>query len=267
MAENSWQTKLPREIINVIIANTHDLTTLKHWAVVDKKSKVVAERILWQSIAIDIERTNNNWFLPPEGTTNPLWIIQKEQVQQENLACFRDPSGTNDPPLYYRNTLVTHILLKTNFEVSGQYPEDGIFEEMTIRMFPNLTSARIDGIANQLVWDTLLKLPALRSLRLWRISWQPEQLSSFHGVSRLQALQIGMLLPQEALGLGEAVRQSNLRVLHINSTDVYMTSQGGSVLANFFTGLAAASAENMEESDHGFPSSLVELAIEDHCHE
>jgi hypothetical protein len=164
-----------------------------------------------------------------------------------------------------------------NFDVSGQHAENGVFEETTLRIFqtpsaifPNVRSVRVDGGANQLVWDTLLQLPAFRELRLWRMCRQADPLSHFRGLFRLQALEIGMLLPQEAVCLGRAVQESRLETLHISSSNVDRP-QERSVLAEFFTGLTVVSIDleghpkTGEESSGCFPSSLMELAIEDDC--
>jgi hypothetical protein len=279
MAEHFSLPKLPREIIARIIENTHDLKTLKNWTLVDWKSNVVAESILWQNIIVDIEKIDSEWFQPPEGSTDPLWTLRKEQLQQDDPEWFLDPEETEEPPLYQRNSLVKHISLRTKYDVSGEYPEDGILEGTTLGMFqtssavfPNLKSIRIDGIVSQLVWDTLLKLPSLRELRLWRVCEPRDPLSKFQGLSRLQALEIGMLSPQEALPLGDAVRESTLETLHFSSTDVNTREGKESALACFFTGLTRASADpekrfkNTEDVSCGFPSSLVELAIEDDCY-
>jgi hypothetical protein len=76
-----------------------------------------------------------------------------------------------------------------------------------------------------------------------------------------------MLSPQEALSLGDAVRESDLETLHISSTDVNMRDGGESALVNFFTRLTRTSTQfaSTEDISGGFPSSLAELAIEDDC--
>jgi hypothetical protein len=274
MAEHPLLPKLPREVIAHVIAKTNDLNTLKNWAVVARESNVVAENILWRNIIVDIEDIASEWFQPPKGSTDPLWTLRKEPLQQENPEWFLDPEETEEPPLYHRNSIVKHISLRTYYRVYDEFPEDGILEETTLGMFqnssavfPNLKSIRIDGSASQLVWDTLLKLPSLRELRLWRMCTQSGLLLNFQGLSRLQALEIGMLSPQEALSLGDAVRESDLETLHISSTDVNTRDGGESALVNFFTRLTRASKRfaSTEDISGGFPSSLAELAIEDDC--
>lgn len=279
MAEHFSLPKLPRDIIKHIIEKVDDLKTLKNWALVDWGANAVAESILWRNVIIDIENIASEWFQPPEGSTDPLWTLQKEKLQQEDPQWFLDPDETEEPPLHHRNSLVKHISLRAKWDVSGEDPEEGILEETTLGMFqtsssvfPNLKSIRIDGVVSQCLWDTLLKLPSLQELRLWRVCEPRDPLSNFQELSRLRALEIGMLSPKEALPLGNAVRESTVETLHISSTDVDMGETEESALAYFFAGLTGGSTdpekrfENTEDVSCGFPSSLVELAIEDDCY-
>jgi hypothetical protein len=79
MAGNFSMSKLPRDIIAHIIEEADDLKTLKNWALVDWKANAVAESILWQNIIVDIENIASDWFELPEGSTDPLWTLRKEQ--------------------------------------------------------------------------------------------------------------------------------------------------------------------------------------------
>jgi hypothetical protein len=190
--------------------------------------------------------------------------LHKEELQPDDPEWFLGGYETEKPPLRQRNSLIKHISLRAKWDL---YPENGIREQTTLGMFqpsstffPNLKSIRTDGVLSQRVWDTLVKLPSIQELRLWRVDKSSEPLSNFQGLSRLQALEIVMLSPGEALPLGNAVRQSALERLHI--TDVDMG------LPYFFAILIKGPTdlkerpENTEDASYGFPPSLVELAIE-----
>ena len=97
--------------------------------------------------------------------------------------------------------------------------------QTTSAVFPHLKSIRVDGEVSQRVFCTLLKLPALRELTLWRVCEARDPLSNFHGLRRLRVLEIGMLSIEEALPFGDAVRDNTLETLHIDSADLDMRAR------------------------------------------
>jgi hypothetical protein len=93
--------------------------------------------------------------------------------------------------------------------------------------------------------------------------------SSFYDISKLDAFELGMLGNNEAFILGNAIRQSTLKTVHIRASDPVSSHNDNGTLDLFFSGLVSspeainAHSYHPEEINCGFPPSIIELAIED----
>jgi hypothetical protein len=132
-------------------------------------------------------------------------------------------------------------------------------------MFPWLQSVRINGDATQAVWDTLLELPMLKELRIWRTSESRNAPLTFYKLAKLQSLELGLLSPQEGFALWLAVLESSLKSLHFS---VYSEeSDTTNAVVTFLSALSskvAASNTGVEGKAVGSKPlpPLVELGIE-----
>lgn len=253
-------TLLP-EIIQVIIAFNDDPTTLKSWAAVDNRSRAVVIDLLWEHIAVGYHNI---------ASDQTLWIKQWEEEHGAWLNHSITEASRSYPRLYPPRVITNpkQISLRATLSVSNGQIRHAVPSQDILRIFENppghfrrLVKVQIDGtVVNQLVWHTLLKLPALQVLRLWRVGKHPRVITNFDGLIRLRTLEIGGLSPQEAAHLGVAVRESQLASLHISSSSTDHPAEGENAIGNFFTSLTS---EQDGGNSSGFPLSLEELALED----
>lgn len=264
--------KLPQEVISFIINYTDDLETLKSWARVSWAASADAERLLWRDVVVHHDRCflYERW-IPPDGTGDQLRSLLSEVLNKENSERFEELEDSL-PYICQRAPFVSHFSFRVKWlwevdNVGGACLDVvGIFSKLSPILL-NLRSVRIDGQLGQEEWDILLLLPCLRELRLWRSQHRGPGVVTFEGLSKLEAFEFGSITCVEAAALGAAVRKSSLKRLHISIKHDLDLSRTES-LRTFFEALVKFDRDEEDISgsmigNSGFPSSLVELAIED----
>lgn len=272
--------KLPLEVIGHVINSTDDLQTLQSWACVNSATRELAERVLWRSIVVHCDLFGEDWELWATHA-GPISTLKTEADVLANPEKWRDMDYFHNPstpkPFCLRGAFIEALSLRARYEWKPDDDDaDGGVAENDIRLtfkslspiLVNLRSLRIDGIFSQRCWDMLLELPALKELRLWRTWDLNEENIDFEGLSRLQAFEIGPLYFTEAVALGTAVRESSLEKLHIAIKEDRQL-WNPDMLSVFFQALVGLGSDDIKgdqslsDEDVGFPSSLVELVIED----
>lgn len=277
MLQLSLPMKLPLEIIHLIINETDDLQTLRSWACVNWTFRTYAERILWRSVVIHCDHFDNDWK-HCDSPADIIWTLKKEAAYEEHPETWSEWS-VESPPICRRAAYVKALSLRARLAFDSVYDDSGIIDGYVINTFEwlslvlaNLRSVRLDGSFSQRAWDSLLALPALRELRLWRTRSVSPEILNFQGLSKLQAFEIGSLLFTEAVALGTAVRESNLEILHIAVREDESSWEPNTLLPFFdeLVGIDYGNSDGSRDSAnecYGFPPSLLELAIEDEDNE
>jgi hypothetical protein len=272
--------RLPLEVIGHIINSTDDLQTLQSWVCVSSATRELAEHILWRSIVVHCDHFGEDWELWATHA-DLISTLKTEADMLANPEKWRDMDYFHDPstpkPFCQRGAFIEALSLRARYNWKPDEDDaDGGLAEQDIRLtfeslspiLVNLQSLRIDGIFSQRCWDILLELPALKELRLWRTWDSNEENINFEGLSRLRAFEIGPLYFAEAVALGIAVRESSLEKLHISIKEDRQL-WNPDMLSVFFQALVGLGSDDIEDTESlsdetvGFPSSLVELVIED----
>ncbi|KAH8585467.1 hypothetical protein B0O99DRAFT_696450, partial [Bisporella sp. PMI_857] len=215
MASTHSHSLLSWDLINCIIESIDDLQTLKNFALVSRTANTAIERILWQNVIVVIQYLDNEWQDGlQKGSTCPIRTLTIEKCHKES-GCHNAEASDERPPIHPKASFVKHLSLRMRTISRGEnYYEDGILEATALSLFyttpeffSNLRSVRIDGEVTQDIWDTLLRLPLLQELRLWRTTSPSNDLPplAFDGLSKLTALELGLLSPLEGHALGLAL--------------------------------------------------------------
>lgn len=249
---------LPEDLILYIVRYMDGLLTLKHFALVSREAYAIIERILWRNVIVDVRHLDHEREDVQKDFACPIRTLRLEEDRKENPE-WNDEDRNKQAA---KASFVRHLSLRKR-RIPGEINDykDGIPSGTTLSLFDttpeffsNLWSVRIDGEATRVIWNCLMKLPSIRELRLWRITSPSEDLPplELHGLSKLRALELGLLSPAEGKALGLALAESRLEKLHFSST----ADDFGTAAATFFSAVATK----------GLQLPLQELAISDNSY-